>query len=290
MLCNYADDNTLYAFDRFRETMKCKLQKDFEILDRCFQQNIMGLNPDKCHFMNLGPKTTTQNVKDIFCYKEIKLKSSCEEKRLGIIIDKDLNFNNHVKATCKTAGRKINALARVSNILNESQKELIFNSFTKEQFNYCPLIWMFSSRSSNNHINKIHERSLRICKNNYDIPFETLLNECNEVTIHVKNLRTLLTEVYKYFNRLSPPFTQEFFETRTLNYNLRNFREIQAYRKNTLAFGIETVSCKSSQLWQLLPTELKSIESLHEFKRKIKEWNGMVKTALADYTKYISEI
>ena len=133
---------------------------------------------------------------------------------------------------------------------------------------------MFSSRSSNSHINKIHERALRICKNNYDISFETLLNECNEVAIHVKNLRTLLTEVYKYLNRLSPPIMQELFETRTLNYNLRNFRVIQTYRKNTIAFGIETVTYKSSQLWQILPTELKSIESLHEFKRKIKEWKG----------------
>ena len=34
LLCNYSDDNTLYAFDRSHETMKCKLQRDFEILDK----------------------------------------------------------------------------------------------------------------------------------------------------------------------------------------------------------------------------------------------------------------
>ena len=39
---------------------------------------------------------------------------------------------------------------------------------------------------------------------------------------------------------------QEFFKTRTLNYNIRNFRAIQTYRKNTIAFGIETVTYKSS--------------------------------------------
>ena len=104
--------------------------------------------------------------------------------------------------------------------------------------------------------------------------FATLLKECNEVTIHIKNLHTLLREVYKYINRLSPPLMQELFESRTLYYNLRNFRAIQTYRKNMIAFGIETVTYKSSQLWQILPTELKSIESLREFKRKVKEWNG----------------
>ena len=59
LFCNYADDNTLYAFDRSHEIMKCKLQKDFEILDRWLQQNIMVLTPDKCHFMNFGPIKST---------------------------------------------------------------------------------------------------------------------------------------------------------------------------------------------------------------------------------------
>ena len=46
------------------------------------------------------------------------------------------------------------------------------------------------------------------------------------------------------------------------------------HRTNTIAFGIETVTYKSSQLWKILPTELNSIESLHEFQSKIKEGNG----------------
>ena len=32
----------------------------------------------------------------------------------------------------------------------------------KSQFNYCPLVWMFCLRQSNNLINKVHERDLRL--------------------------------------------------------------------------------------------------------------------------------
>ena len=32
----------------------------------------------------------------------------------------------------------------------------------KSQFKYCPLVWMFCSRQSNNLINKVHERGLRL--------------------------------------------------------------------------------------------------------------------------------
>ena len=31
----------------------------------------------------------------------------------------------------------------------------------KTQFNYCPLVWMFCSRTSNNMINRVHEKALR---------------------------------------------------------------------------------------------------------------------------------
>ena len=47
------------------------------------------------------------------------------------------------------------------------KKNLLFNSFIKSQFNYCPLIWMFCSRKQNSKINSIHERALRIIYQNH---------------------------------------------------------------------------------------------------------------------------
>ena len=56
----------------------------------------------------------------------------------------------------KKAGKKLHALARVSNYMSFNQKILIFNAFISSQFNYCPLIWLCHSRSLNTRINKIH--------------------------------------------------------------------------------------------------------------------------------------
>ena len=46
------------------------------------------------------------------------------------------------------------------------------NALLKVQFNYCPVIWMFHSRSLNNKINRIHER---IIYNDKRSTFEKLL-------------------------------------------------------------------------------------------------------------------
>ena len=65
----------------------------------------------------------------------------------------------------------------------------------KSQFSYCPLIWMFSSRKTNNFIDRIHERSIRIISGDNESNFENLLVINKEITILQRNLQVLMTEV-----------------------------------------------------------------------------------------------
>ena len=132
---------------------------------------------------------------------------------------------------------------------------------------------MFCSRTSNNTINRIHERALRLCYDNItDKSFEELIVESKQVKIHNRNLHLLMTEVYKNLNNLSPPIMEVFFISRCNIHGLRNFRDLYVTKKRTIRYGLETVSFKAPQLWQTLPGELKSCTSLSVFKSKIKQW------------------
>ena len=88
------------------------------------------------------------------------IKESDEEKLLGVTLDKTQNFKNHVNNLCKKASQKLHVLARVSRYMDKPQLELTMTSFVMSHFSYCPLVWMFHDRKSNNKINKIHERAL----------------------------------------------------------------------------------------------------------------------------------
>ena len=135
----------------------------------------------------------------------MKLKNSSINEILGVIIDRELNFNKHVKHIYKKAGNKLNVLTRMTNIHNPFQKNTLFKSFIKGQFNYCPLLWMFCSHSSNNLINitKIHERASSLTSEINDIPLDELLSINNEVSSHNKHKQTLLIKVYQNLNGLS---------------------------------------------------------------------------------------
>ena len=142
-LGNYADDSTLYAYNKNLETVICNLRQEFSILSNWFYDNYMVLNPGKCHFMLFGVKENEQF--DLIC-NDITLKHSSHEKNLVVIIDHKLSFDEHVINICKTANKKINALSRINHYMKENQKEILLSSFIISYLSYCPLIWMFCSK------------------------------------------------------------------------------------------------------------------------------------------------
>ena len=134
-----------------------------------------------------------RNLDDIAVlnFNNLTIKSSEEVEILGIKIDNNLNFNNHINLISRKAGQKLSALLRISSNLNMKQKKLLYKSIIKSQFNYCPLVWIFCSRQSNNLINKTHEPSLRISNK-------------DQKTSHVRNLQVIITDIYKIVNGVTP--------------------------------------------------------------------------------------
>ena len=161
---------------------------------------------------------------------------------LGITLDKSMGFNTHIKNICRKAGQKLSALLRISPYLDQGKKVLLYKSMIKSQFNYCPLVWMFCSRQSNNLINKAHERSLRLTyRNETNKEFQQILRDKNEPTIHQKSLQVLMTEVYKIVNGIAPPKMNLLFNFCANIHNIRNFQEIFTENRKTVKYGIETV-------------------------------------------------
>ena len=110
-------------------------------------------------------------------------------KLLGLTTDNKLNFRIHIN---KVASAKIKGLGRIR---NRSQAKILYNSFILSQFNYCCLAWMFCRKILQ--INQTQKRPLRTVYNEPNLNLDKLFELDNYTTIHIKNIITLLTEVYK---------------------------------------------------------------------------------------------
>ena len=89
---------------------------------------------------------------------------------------------------CNKVGKKINVLSALVNYMSLDKHGMVMTAFIESQFNYCPLIWMFHSRTLNNKINRLHERALRIVYSDYKSSFCELLEKDKSFSIHHKNI------------------------------------------------------------------------------------------------------
>ena len=155
--------------------------------------------------------------------------------------------------------------------MSTEKRRLIFKAFIISQFNYCPLVWMFHTKQLNNRINSLHEKTLRVTYQDRNSSFSELLNLVKSVSIHYRNIKYFLTEIYKIKMRPSPPIMSVIFSlSKNSSYSLRCGATVNRRNIRTSKFGFETVSTIGAILWIYLPTELKNAESLNIFKSKIK--------------------
>ena len=133
-ICNFANDTTQSAFSTNPDELLYNLEYDIQSAIMWFDNNYIKLNKDKCHFI------VSNNVTEHLLAKvgDELIWESCEEKLLGVIIDKNLYFNSHLPTLCKNVGQQVTALTRIVMLLPLYKRRLILKTFSESQFLYYP--------------------------------------------------------------------------------------------------------------------------------------------------------
>ena len=139
-----------------------------------------------------------KNVSDseLLNLNDLNLKNCKEVEVLGITIHRNLNFKRPIKNICRKANQKLSPLLRMPSHINTDKKSLLYKSMIKLLFTYCPLVWITCFRQSNNLINKLHERALKLIYQD-NCYFEVLLEKQHDFSIHQRDLQVLMTKIDK---------------------------------------------------------------------------------------------
>ena len=129
---------------------------------------------------------------------------------------------------------------------------------------------MFHSRGLKNKTNYLHERELRITCGDRLSSFQDLLGKDNSVSIHLRNMQALATEILKVKNNIAPEIMKELFAPKMVSYELRNKNSFKRRRVNSVWHDTEWVSYLGPKIWDLVPNEIKDCEYLNALKFKIK--------------------
>ena len=102
-VCNFADDTTPFFCHENIEVVFDKLETYSDFCISWFEDNFMKLNTDKCHLLVSGHKHER-------CWARVGsdiIWESNNAKLLGVTIDNELKFDQHISNICMKANRKL---------------------------------------------------------------------------------------------------------------------------------------------------------------------------------------
>ena len=99
-----------------------------------------------------------------------------------------------------------------------------------------------------------------------DANFEDLLLKDSSWNARENNIHTLLIEIYKSMNNLSPPTMKD------TQYDLRSKQLLKLPETSTSRYGTQAPCFKGSLIWNTVPNKFKNINNIESFKKHIKDW------------------
>ena len=115
----YADDTTLYEINSSKSEIETKLQKAFSDLAQWCRLNGMAINIDKTKAMIVTTRQKRSMMEDTFhiTLNDMALSQVPTEKVLGVQVDNNLMWTDHISNVLKKMSTNIWLLSRIKKIL-----------------------------------------------------------------------------------------------------------------------------------------------------------------------------
>lgn len=147
----YADDTTLYAIQDSLEVIENNLDSALNNLHIWCKCNGMLLNSTKTKVMLV---TTNQKRKRLntdklnLIYNDESLSMTTSDKILGVCVDNNLNWTEHVKSLTKKIASNIWLLSKIKKFLSQAHRVQFYKSFIQPHIDFCNIVWGNSSEAN----------------------------------------------------------------------------------------------------------------------------------------------
>lgn len=162
----YADDTQLYlSFSPNDVNIACtQINADLETLVKFSRRHNLVINPRKTEVILFGPGRTRDRIReqvDLFVDGE-RLAIGESVKNLGVIIDENLKFNEHINKCAQRAYNSLRLIYNNRSYLNQKAKRMLCDTLVLSCFNYADVLYSpFLSARLKYKIQKVQNSCLR---------------------------------------------------------------------------------------------------------------------------------
>ena len=264
----FADDTKLSkeinsAHDAF------ELQTDMLSMEKWSNKWLLQFHPNKCHVLTLGKH---QNI--IHAHRYIlngqELEHVFEEKDLGITIDHELKFQDHIANKIKTANSIMGLIRRSFNNLDKKLFKTLFTSFVRPHLEYAPAVWHPHLKKNINQLENVQRRATKMVKGFQTVAPEERLQQLELPTLKFRREVNDMVEIYKHFHFYDQRCIPSTFNPQRRPSRKHDFQIVPRVPRDGIR-GVQTNSFyyRSIKPWNELPAEVVNSTSIKSFKRSL---------------------
>ena len=268
----FADDTNIFCSNSDLDILSNLLNSELSNVSKWFKSNKLSLNINKTNFIHFRKSHSHEAACRLFIDGS-PLSEKQSTKFLGITIDSNLNWNEHVQNIHRYISRNVGILYKLKDYITERSLFILYNSLILSHITYCNIVWGNCSLTKINSLLLLQKKSLRIItKSSYLSHSEPMFYRLK--TLKIQDIHTLQTGIfmYKYTHKQLPSLFNDFFNLNSnihsyptrhsTDYHLENPKTIIA-QKSVRHHGPDT--------WNYLPLTLKQSSSLQSFKALLKK-------------------
>ena len=135
----------------------------------------------------------------------IKIMRSKTAKFVGVVIDENLSWKNHINYIKAKIAKNVGIIGRLKYLLSESTLNTLYNTLVLPYLNYCNIIWASNKPTRLQHLLLLQKRAVRsITRSSYNAHSLQLFFKLKQLTIFDLNKVLMATFMYRHQNHCLP--------------------------------------------------------------------------------------
>lgn len=249
------------------------VQHDIEALERWSREWLLKFHPDKCHVLTIGK---FENIKHAHPYQlnGEQLEHVFTEKDLGVLIDSDLSFEEHIAKQVNKANSMLGLLKRGFQDPSPHVFQTLYTTFVRPHLEYAQSVWQPRLRRSINLIESVQRRATKLVKPISRLPYAERLRRLALPSLEFRRLFCDMVQVYKHIHIYDSKTTPKKFIKRTRPCR-KHIHELQMNFPDDGVRGAQSKSFfyRTISTWNALPKYVAEASSIKSFKNNLnKAW------------------
>jgi len=277
----FADDTTLLASNKSLSVLMSIINKELVVISEWLKANKLSLNIAKTNYIIFRQKNEIASNVNFIQINNITINKVPSTKFLGVQINSEFNWKDHINTITKKVSRAIGVIGRIKYRLTKRTLMLLYDTLVLSQLTYCNVVWASTYKTSLSKLYILQKKALRLCSST---SVKNVMLGQNKISIFQTNNKLSIFDLNKYqtvkfiyfvINKQSPSCFWSLFSLTSMIHSHstrseeKNLLFLRQAKTNIRKFSI---SVQGPIIWNSIPAAIREINSEVLINKSLKKY------------------